>query len=175
MEVCHVGGYLLEGSRPRGLDGNWQGWGREKERNPLFFVLCSDCQGWPLGVSQLRRRSLYHIKGASKEPLQQHFGPAWRNRACFDWSATFNCHHCGPTACSCLSYTATVALWETLAQHMCTHTCTASRNANVGIRVCTWAYAGLRHVCAQTHIRKLQGILKRLETFQSVLLIALVK
>lgn len=55
-------------------------------------LLCSGCQGWPLGVSQLWRRSLYHIKGASKEPLQQHFGPAWKNKTCFDWSATYHCH-----------------------------------------------------------------------------------
>ncbi len=55
-------------------------------------LLCCGCQGWPLGVSQLWRRSLYHINGASKEPLQRHFGLVWKNRACFDWSATFYCH-----------------------------------------------------------------------------------
>lgn len=48
------------------------------------FCLCSACEGWPLGVSQLCRRSLYHIKSASKEPLQWHFGPACKNGTCFD-------------------------------------------------------------------------------------------
>lgn len=90
-------------------------------------LLCFGCQGWPLGVSQLWRRSLYHIKGASKEPLQQHFGPAWKNRACFDWSATFYCHCSADQQLA--SASAILPLWpsERRSHNICAHTCAQTR------------------------------------------------
>lgn len=151
-------------------------------------LLCSGCQGWPLGVSQLWRRSLYHIKGASKEPLQQHFGPAWKNRACFDWSATFYCHSSADQQLAPASAMLPLWLFEGRSHNICAHTCAqtcacnASSNANVCICICTQAYAlAYTHTCVHkptnthTHTRKPQGILKRLERLELALMIALVE
>lgn len=109
-------------------------------------LLSSGCQGWPLGVSQLWRRSLYHIKGASKEPLQQHFGPAWKNRACFDWSATFYCHRSADQQLAPASaiYCHCGSMRDAHTTYARTHACAESRDANVYVHTPTCT-------CARTH------------------------
>ena len=111
-------------------------------------LLCSGCQGWPLGVSQLRRRSLYHIKGASKEPLQQHFGPAWKNRACFDWSATFYCHHSADQQLAPASAILPLWLFERRSRNICAHTCAQT---HAGMQMCTYKHAH-GHTHAHVHL-----------------------
>lgn len=117
-------------------------------------LLCSACQGWPLGVSQLWRRSLYHIKGASKEPLQQHFGPAWKNRACFDWSATFYCHCSADQQLAPASAILPLWLFERRSHatyvrtlvHKHTH---ARRAGNANVRTRTLAWHALPRPCTE--------------------------
>lgn len=169
----YVVGYLLTGSGPRGLDGNWQGWARGE--GVCFALLvrdglleCPNCGGDHFTTLRVPQKNLF----SSTLAQPGRTGLVLTDLPPFIVTALpTNSLPLPRLYCHCGS------LRDAHMQYMCSRLCTNTRmHGERGMQRCAHAHWHSTHslVCARSP-QKPQGALRRLGRLESALMMAPVK